>query len=124
MGQTTENTIVIKKEHQQLFLEEYKQHRFNSGLGNLSEAYDGASDVGDIVVYLFDCNGDNPWTLGDARCPLYINETNYLDGEPPYTEMWDAEGIIESDNTAAALLNFILPETEKEIVTDKIKYTK
>lgn len=79
----TENTIVIPVSEEQNFKQdvakyEYSHHR----LSGINKVYEDA----DIIVYVFDANGDSPWEVeSDIKTNYIALETYYGDGEDPWT---------------------------------------
>lgn len=86
MSQLTENTIVIETVDVEKFYKaiEYHQNTY-SWIINVKKVY----EKNDIAIFTFDCNGQ---PLGvEEEIEFLVLETNYLDGEPMYTQVYDKE---------------------------------
>lgn len=117
MSQITENTIVVKAEmEQQLLADAEKYADTYHGVSGFNRIY--GND--EIVVYVFDANGDGPWEIENDTVEWIALETNYLDGDEPWTRI-DGE---DSDMTIAEWLKDQIPEEEYEKVVKAISYSE
>lgn len=114
MSQITENTIVLPTAAA-TFLQQAKQYQTSYRIDGLKCIYTNA----EITIYIFDCNGDNPWMLEDLDLPWIILEINYLDGDGPYTMLPDGD----ADSDCATLLSLYLSGDVLSEVAEHIRYS-
>jgi len=117
MSNWIENTIVTKKWLRDEFLSEYKSFDEVSNLNEMT--------VGNLVIFIFDSNGDNPWYTGDGKCECLINEMVYGPGNGRVTEFVGKDGNVrESRLYASTLLSKLIPDPQEyEEAKNFIKYT-
>ena len=86
MSQTTENTIVIETIDVEKFHKAVEYHQDTYGwIENVVNVYSN----NDVAIFIFDCNGQ---PLGiEEKIEFLVLETNYFDGEPLYTQIYDKE---------------------------------
>lgn len=115
MSQITENTIVIPTEAETTFLQQVTRFEDEYRINGLARIYTDQQ----ITIYLFDCNGDNPWMLEATQLPWLILEINYLDGDEPYTMLPDGD----SDEDCASLLSQYLSGDVLDEVRAAMEYS-
>lgn len=116
MSQITENTIVVKAElEQQLLADAEKYADTYHRVSGFNRVYGDDK----IVVYVFDANGDGPWEVESDTVEYLALETDYLDGDEPWTRI-NGE---DSDMTIAEWLKDQIPEEEYEKVVKAISYS-
>lgn len=86
MSCITENTIVMKNCNIEAFLKAIDVNKNQYGwVNNIKEVFKNE----DLTIFVFDCNGE-PIAVEEEKCFLVL-ETNYLDGEPLRTQLFDAK---------------------------------
>lgn len=115
MSQITENTIVLPTAAEATFQQQVKQYEAAYRISGMECIYTDA----EITIYVFDCNGDNPWMYEDLNLPWLILEINYLDGDGPYTLLPDGD----ADSDCATLLSHYLSEDLLREVAERISYS-
>lgn len=115
MSQITENTIVLPTTEEATFLQQVKQYQAAYRIDSVNCIYTDTA----ITIYVFDCNGDNPWMLENLDLPWLILEINYLDGDGPYTMLPDSD----TDTDCATLLSHYLSGDVLREVVERISYS-
>lgn len=84
MSCITENTIVIRNEDIDKFEDAVDDNKDKYGwIGNVNAVF---SNV-EYAIFVFDCNGE-PLAV-EEQINFLVLETNYLDGEPLHTQIYD-----------------------------------
>lgn len=122
MSMITENTVIVKPEAEDRLLEDLSSVNYVSGVQK-------AFENNDMVIYIFDCNGDAPWEIEnsdslklDYQNDLIAIETNYLDGDGYWTRT--PKGDIKEANlymwlkgkVSKSELKLIIKRTEYSII--------
>lgn len=115
MSQITENTIVMPTAAEATFLQQVMQYETAYRISGLVRIHTDA----EITIYVFDCNGDNPWMHENLNLPWLILEINYLDGDGPYTMLPDGD----ADSDCATLLSHYLSGDCLREVVERISYS-
>ena len=91
MSQITENTVIVRPEAETRCLEDLNSVNYVSGIQKSFENKD-------MVIFIFDCNGDAPWEIEDSNTlqldyqkDLLCLETNYLDGDVMWARTPDGD---------------------------------
>ena len=117
MSMITENTIVIKACDEASLMEDYKKYCRDYRMGDsLCKVF--AND--DIAVFVFDANGDAPWEIEQTKADYLALETNYFDGEEPWTRI---KGKEENEMTIDKWLCEILSGDDYAKVSGLISYS-
>lgn len=117
MSNITENTIVIRKEYENDLINDYKKYNVLYRIMNFNKVYSNK----DIVIYVFDSNGECPWEIEpDVKTKYIALETNYLDGESLWTRI---AGFKEDEITIEEWLQTIIPKKDYRDVVQKISYS-
>ncbi len=84
MSCITENTIVIKNNDIEKFWKAINDNKNQYGwINNVEDVFSNE----ELSIFVFDCNGE-PIAIEEQICFLVL-ETNYLDGEPLHTQIYD-----------------------------------
>lgn len=119
MSQITENTIIIKNEIEEMFLEKTKEIE-RITLDSVRCVFKNEEKC----VYIFDSNGDAGDDLSNAGIKYLAIETNYLDGEEPWTRYFDEDGHEkDGDLLSEKTLTEYFSKKEIKKICKKIKYT-
>lgn len=120
MSQLTENTIVIETVDVEKFYKAVEYHTNTySWLINVINVY--SND--DVTIFTFDCNGQ---PLGvEEEIEFLVLETNYFDGEPLYTQVYDKEIKRIRDATwhAKYWIKKLIGESDFNSIKDSLVYT-
>ncbi len=117
MSMITENTIVVKANlEQQLLADAAKYANTYHRVSGFNRVYSN----NEIVVYVFDANGDSPWEVESDTVEYLALETDYLDGDDPWTRI-DGK---DCDITIAEWLKEKIPEEEYVKVVESISYSR
>ena len=128
MSCITENTIVIKASAENALKKDIDlaindtYYRFR--LQNVKKAFEND----EYVVYIFDCNGDQPWEVADADYfsldwgDVIAMETVYEDGR--WTRYTDKDGVMQDTNRKlTTIMKNKLTEIEYENLCQNIMYS-
>ncbi len=114
MSQITENTVIVKPDAETRCLADLNSVSYVS---KIQKAFENK----DMVIFIFDCNGDAPWEIEnsdsltlDYQNDLICLETNYLDGDDMWTRT--PKGDIEEPTLIDWLRNKV---TKSELKTIK-----
>lgn len=111
----TENIVVVKTGDEQQLQDDFCRYQGTHRLSKFNKVYGDTN----IVVYVFDANGDSPWELeSDTVVPLAL-ETNYLDGERPWTRVNGKD----YDWPLSRWLKRKIPVDQYEQVKQKLQYS-
>lgn len=120
MSYITECTIALAPTDEPAFLTQYDTFALDYRLSNLNRVYHDD----DVILYVFDCNGDSPWQTGDAPLPYLIHETRYLDDHYTLTEYRKKNGhYTETRYHCLALLRKRFPGTDFSGLKERIAYS-
>lgn len=125
MSCITENTIVVRKSAEPDLLHDFScEDAEMCRLRNCNRVYDNE----EIVVYVFDCNGDQPWDVvgGDG---LKLKPEDILCTETKYDEdeLWtrvNTDGILRDTETPLdVFLKPLVPGNDYEDLAERISYS-
>lgn len=86
MSCPTQNTVVVKVEDIEILLKALEEN--DNVYGWIHEIHNIYQDD-NVSIFTFDCNGQ-PLAV-DEMVNYLVLETNYLDGEPMYTQVYDSK---------------------------------
>ncbi len=118
MSQITECTLVVKLDQVEKVWSDFKEFEDPHRLSDFKLNY--KNEIEDIAIFIFDCNGDNPWASYECEAEYLLAETNYLDGDEPWTT--GPESDYEQLMVEEWLSKKLSPDDFKEAVS-KIAYT-
>lgn len=81
MSMICENTYIVENEKLERFLKNLENNRDQIRINGIKEVFTDSK----YTVVLFDSNGEPNNYDGFDNDSYFIGETNYLDGEAPYT---------------------------------------
>ena len=120
MSQITENTIVVKTIDVEKFHKAVEYHQDNySWITNVIDVYSN----NDVAIFTFDCNGE---PLGvEEEIKFLILETNYLDGEPFRTQIYDVKKKHRKDARYRAKywIEKLIGKDDLNSIMNSLKYT-
>ena len=116
MSQITENTIIINTSDEDAFLEDVEKFKSEYRLDGVNKVFGN----NEYTIYVYDCNGDGPWEVGEdvSLEDIPAIETNYGYGDEPWTR-------IDGDDVDEPLKNHLkefFPKDYKSI-RNQIGYT-
>lgn len=116
MSCLTENTILIKTKDADKFINIISE---NENYKNTMRFFHNE----EYSLYAFDCNGQ-PMEIEDS-IDFLVLETNYLDGEPLYTQIYDnnTNSIRDSRNRASYWIKKYVGEERFERLKQYLKYS-
>ena len=127
MSCITENTIVIKPLAEKTLLEDIRKVEDEFRIGGLQCIFRNK----DYLVYIFDCNGDQPWEIVDSGFldldfskDVYASETYYPE-DGRWTQVFDENfgKIGDSFRKLITLMKSKLTNSEYIDLKQKIQYT-
>ena len=120
MSCITENTIVIKNKDIRLFENAIDDNRKKYGwINNLQDVYHNEK----LSIFTFDCNGQ-PLSI-EEQVDFLVLETNYLDGEPLYTQVYDVKtnAITDARYRAKHWIKKLIGEEPFKKIQDALVYS-
>ena len=120
MSCITENTIVIRNEDIPKFEDAIDDHKDKYGwIGDSTPIFVNE----ELAIFVFDCNGE-PLAI-EEQVEFLVLETNYLDGEPLHTQVYDHKKNERRDARYRAKywIKKLIGEADFNAIQDKLIYT-
>ena len=125
MSCITENTIMVTKQAENDLLRDLScDASVLCRINGIKKVYGDDRHV----IYIFDCNGDQPWDIVD-RGKLSLREESILCTETAYGpgELWTRvrcdTGLYDTDTEMKELIKPYMPKDEYDVVVKSISYS-
>lgn len=120
MSCITENTLVFRtKDIDECCKALLYQHEKYGSLNGTNNLFRNEN----ITIITFDCNGQ---PLGvEEKLEFLVLETNYLDGDPLYTQIYDEEKkcMMDSNRSAKYWIKKLIGEENLNSIMDGLRYS-